>query len=452
MLLSLLMRHPIPPKMSDYTSIRLRAHDGQRPYAGSSSFAKVSVITVVRNGEKTLSRTIDSIRTQTYPNIEYIVVDGASTDQTLSIILDNLDAVSRWITEPDGGIYDAFNKGVALATGQYIAFLNADDTYSSNQIDVAVASLEKTGCLWAFGDTWLYDYYGQDVFLRGDQDYDRIIRLNMPSIHQVTVLAHRAIFDIVGLFRTTYRIAADYDWFIRVAMAGIRGVYNSEIVGHMWAGGISTSNQKLSIRESFLICVRNGHPILEACVFWLMRYLHHKHEAPPEFKERINAIRAKLQRLFGSASAVPSDVTATVNLWDDVATKRSAEEPHAGLTSCAFAAGRHAGTVLKEAALLYFALLAGETKTYAIIGSDVGVRQAEAIFLHLSVQQVPPSQADIIVIGKLSGYRLPWKHMKARYLAMVGDFEWTNISPGWSILGALPGLLMLRRTNTTDAR
>jgi len=436
------MRQAGPPKIADYASIRQRAQVGQKISSGSTSLPKVSIVTAVRNGEETLSRTIDSIRNQTYPNIEYIVVDGVSTDRTLPIILNNLDVISRWISEPDRGIYDAFNKGVALSTGQFIGFLNADDAYSLNQIEEAVATLERTGCLWAFGDTWMYGYYGEDIFLRGDPDYYRVVRLNMPSIQQITLLSHRAIFDIVGLFRTTYRIAADYDWLIRVALAGIRGAYNPAIIGHMWAGGISTRNQKLSIRESFLISVRNGHPLLEACLFWWMRYRFIKHGPPPEFKEKIDAIRNRLQRVFGSAAAAPPGML----LWEDLAANASTEPPRAN-TASVFAAGRHAGIVMKESALLYLAQLGRGFKTYAIIGAGAGAQQAEAIFSLLYLERVVPGQAEVLVITELAGHLLPWKRMKARYLAVIGDVEGIGVVPGCSILGALPGLLVLRRRN-----
>ena len=94
----------------------------------------VSIITVVRNRSKSLQAAMDSIRAQTYPNIEYIVVDGASTDDTLDIVRVNADLIDIWISEPDTGIYDAFNKGVALSSGAYIGFLNSDDYYDPEQI------------------------------------------------------------------------------------------------------------------------------------------------------------------------------------------------------------------------------------------------------------------------------------------------------------------------------
>jgi hypothetical protein len=208
----------------------------------------------------------------------------------------------------------------------------------------------------------------------------------------------------------------------------------------MWAGGISTRNQKLSIRESFLISVRNGHPLLEASLFWWMRYRFIKHGPPPEFKEKIDTIRARLQRVFGSAAAAPPAML----LWEDLAANASTEPPRANMATV-FAAGRHAGTVIKEGALFYLAQLGGGLKTYAIIGDGTGAQQAEAIFSLLYLKRVVPGQAEILVITALAGHLLSWKRMKARYVAIIGDVEGIGVVPGWSFLGALPGLLVLRR-------
>lgn len=105
------------PRLSDYMQVRSNGNIGVRQSVRDNQRPLVSVITVIRNAEDTLQRSIDSIRNQTYPNIEYIVVDGASTDGTLSLIERNRHNISRYVSESDLGIYDAFNKGVALATG-----------------------------------------------------------------------------------------------------------------------------------------------------------------------------------------------------------------------------------------------------------------------------------------------------------------------------------------------
>lgn len=99
---------------------------------------KVSIITVVFNGEKFLQQTIDSVYNQTYENIEYIIIDGGSKDRTLDIIKKNQDKITRWISEPDSGIYDAMNKGVNMSTGELIGIINSDDWYDVNMVKTVI--------------------------------------------------------------------------------------------------------------------------------------------------------------------------------------------------------------------------------------------------------------------------------------------------------------------------
>lgn len=96
----------------------------------------ISIITVVYNGEKYLQQTIDSVKNQTYTNIEYIIIDGGSKDDTLSIIKSNLDIISYWISEPDNGLYDAMNKGIKIAKGELIGIINSDDWYQPNTLEI----------------------------------------------------------------------------------------------------------------------------------------------------------------------------------------------------------------------------------------------------------------------------------------------------------------------------
>ncbi len=98
----------------------------------------ISVITVVYNGEKHLQQTIDSVSNQTYKNIEYIIIDGGSSDKTLKIINNNQDKISKWISEPDNGLYDAMNKGYALSNGELVGTINSDDWYEKNAVEIIV--------------------------------------------------------------------------------------------------------------------------------------------------------------------------------------------------------------------------------------------------------------------------------------------------------------------------
>lgn len=167
----------------------------------------ISVVTVVYNGEKHLEQTILSVLEQDYDNVEYIIVDGGSTDGTWDIIQKYEDAIDYWVSEPDGGIYDAMNKGTALATGEYIAFLNADDWYPADSLKlVATAALEES-VDYIFGDMDIYDENG-------------FVKKRKPMHYKYgTPFGHQAFFVKNDLakkypFDTSFKIASDYDFML----------------------------------------------------------------------------------------------------------------------------------------------------------------------------------------------------------------------------------------------
>lgn len=239
--------------------------DAQRPL--------VSVVTVCFNSARTIADTIAGVRRQTYAPIEYVIVDGGSTDGTVDVIRANEDVVAYWRSERDGGIYDAFNKGIALARGELVQIINSDDWMEPDQIERAVSALQRSGADFAHGDIVLHGWRGQDVRIGGDPHWDLRVRRTMPSLHQATVLARRGVYERVGLFRTDLRIASDYDWFIRVAKAGLVGAHDAAILAHMRAGGASTTRQRRTIAEGFLCARSNGDDLLPCLWHWSGRWL-----------------------------------------------------------------------------------------------------------------------------------------------------------------------------------
>lgn len=243
-------------------------------FASSGRGPVVSVVTVCFNSAKTIADTIEGIRRQRYAPIEYIVVDGGSKDGTVDLLRQNEDLIAYWRSEPDGGIYDAFNKGIALARGDLVQIINSDDWMEPDQLERGVAALRaRPDADFAHGDIWLHGWRGQDVRIGGDPHWDRRVRRTMPAIHQATVLARRRVYETVGLFRTDLRIASDYDWFIRVAKAGLHGVHDPTIVAHMRAGGASTSRQRRTIAEGFACAWNNGDRLLPCAAHWSKRWL-----------------------------------------------------------------------------------------------------------------------------------------------------------------------------------
>jgi glycosyltransferase involved in cell wall biosynthesis len=219
---------------------------------------KVTLITVTLNAARTLARTIESVQAQTFADIEHVVVDGGSRDGTCDLLRSMLRPQDTWISEPDDGISDAFNKGLALAAGDYLQFINADDWLSTDQVAAAVAGLETSGADFVFGDLIFY-HDGRPAFrFSGDAQYDRSIRRRMPALNHPTVLTRRTAFERVGMFDPAYRCAMDYDWFLRLHLAGGRGVYLPGLVGHMTHDGVSNIDYARTFREVEAIAVKHG--------------------------------------------------------------------------------------------------------------------------------------------------------------------------------------------------
>jgi glycosyltransferase involved in cell wall biosynthesis len=229
------------------------------PVEGSRPGPLVSVVTIVRNAESTLERTMLSVLGQSYGNIEYIVIDGGSTDGTIDIIRKYDDRIAYWLSEPDEGISDAFNKGVAASTGEIIGILNADDLLSPNQVEQGVMALLRSSADYVFGDLLFHDANGRTLYrIDGDPNYRRIIHSKMPELCHPTVLVRKAAYERIGLFDTRYRYAMDYEWLLRLHVDGGNGLYVRSIVGHMGTGGASDRSFTKALEEVRDISVRYG--------------------------------------------------------------------------------------------------------------------------------------------------------------------------------------------------
>lgn len=226
---------------------------------------KITVITVAYNAASTVSDTIHSVAAQTYPNIEHILIDGASQDQTVEVARQTSGRISRLVSEPDRGVYDAMNKGLALASGDVIGFLNADDMYAGPDVLSRVVDIMKEGSLDALlGDVEFFnptDPTGTVRRYRSDQfSPDRIAFGWMPA-HPALFL-HRRVYERYGHFRTDYRIAGDFEFCARIFRDNTLA-YRSlpETLVRMRIGGISTAgwrNTLLLNREVLRACRENG--------------------------------------------------------------------------------------------------------------------------------------------------------------------------------------------------
>ena len=221
----------------------------------------VSVITVCRNSAETIERTIDSIAGQSYRNVEYIVVDGGSTDRTLEILRERGDRIDVWVSERDAGISDAFNKGISIANGEFVILVNADDWLGPDHVGIAVDALSKNEAGFVFGDLLLHGPGGEFVgLLRGEAAYEDRVSHIMPFINHPTVVCRREVYVEHGLFCTSLHCAMDYEWLLRLVRGGCRGVYLPELESHMSLDGRSDRLFRKALAEVRDVSIAYGYP------------------------------------------------------------------------------------------------------------------------------------------------------------------------------------------------
>ena len=220
---------------------------------------KFSIITVTYNAEKVLEDTIQSVISQTYHHVEYIIVDGASKDDTLSIIDRYRSRIHTVVSEPDKGLYDAMNKAISLASGDYLCFLNAGDCFHEDDtLQQMVHSIH--------GSVLPDVIYGETAIVDKDRHFLHMRRLSTPekldwkSFKQGMLVCHQAFFarhTLVEPYDLNHRYSADFDWCIRI-MKKARTLHNTHltIIDYL-DEGMTTQNRKASLKERFRIMAKH---------------------------------------------------------------------------------------------------------------------------------------------------------------------------------------------------
>ena len=213
---------------------------------------KLSVITIVYNNVKDIERTMLSVLNQSYSNIEYILIDGASTDGTVEKINNYKDRLAFFVSEQDRGIYDAMNKGLALATGDYVLFMNSGDEIYAPETVAEVFAAAPSGDIY-YGETEMYDQNWKSL---GQRRHRAPEHFDWHSFKFGMNVSHQAIYikrSLTNPFDLKYKFSSDIDWIIKAAKKSSNIVNTHLYVAKYLVGGISKKKHLESLRERFQI-------------------------------------------------------------------------------------------------------------------------------------------------------------------------------------------------------
>ena len=272
----------------------------------------ISIITVVYNCEDYLETTIKSVLQQSYANYEYIIVDGGSRDGTLAIIKQYEDRLDYWISESDRGIYDAMNKGIALAKGKIIGILNSGDFYSPDAL-ATVAQLyseqSENDYLIITGAMYRFDEKSQFKFKqeRSEIDLHRDINVGMPINHPATFVSLK-VYQTIGCFNPNYKICGDHDFLFRVYHSQqVKFIFSDRILASMSMGGVSEKLSSLWTRATEKIAIRKErlniiHNVAISARLILVGYI--KHLLMPIVGQKVVLIKYKIKQKLQHSSKV----------------------------------------------------------------------------------------------------------------------------------------------------
>ncbi|MDR3340326.1 MAG: glycosyltransferase [Candidatus Symbiothrix sp.] len=219
----------------------------------------ISIITVTYNAINDLEQTMQSVFAQTYPNIEYIIIDGGSIDGTINIIRKYKARLSFWASEKDKGIYDAMNKGIRQSKGELIGMINAGDYYEPDAVQVMVAAYHQ------HPDDAIF--HGNINLLNEDGTFFKIKKPNPDlsqfykgmSIYHPTLFVKKTVYFHDNLYNINYKIAADFDFIVRNYLAGTRFYYVDKVIANFKQGGYSVKNKRACNIECKHILYKNGY-------------------------------------------------------------------------------------------------------------------------------------------------------------------------------------------------
>ena len=238
---------------------------------------KVSIITVVKNNQKFIKRTLSSVINQTYKDIEYIIIDGASTDRTLEIVNELKDKIHNIVSEPDNGIYDAMNKGIKLATGDIIGFCNSGDILKKNAVEKVVNYFTLNNNIdYLFGGVWRF-YNGSKIKKKSFTPSRIYYNFDCFTSHSTGFYIKKKSQDKLGFYNTKFQCSADYDLFYRmIVKMKMKGaaLEDEKIIGIVKSGGFSSKFSYFQhLKEEAMIRIYNKQNFLIILIIFLNAYI-----------------------------------------------------------------------------------------------------------------------------------------------------------------------------------
>lgn len=241
-----------------------------------------TIVTICFNSSKTIERTIRSVLAQSSKDYEYLVIDGGSTDKTIDIVKKYESAFNgklKWISEPDNGIYNAFNKGIKLANGIYIWLVNSDDYINPNALSIFTENIQKYGkeIIYSAGMTIVDNdgkKIGKFIFTENQSLYERMNHDSIAFVHPATIIPKK-VYEDVGSYDEKYMIMGDYDWSRKAWLCGVKFRFIDAYVTNMYNGGISgvpnfrkNSKDRMYFYSKFYKFPQNFYRY----IVWLKRY------------------------------------------------------------------------------------------------------------------------------------------------------------------------------------
>jgi glycosyltransferase involved in cell wall biosynthesis len=282
----------------------------------TSPLPLITIVTVVFNNESYIERTIRSVLQQTYENVEYIIIDGGSSDRTLDIIREYEDKIDYWVSEPDRGLYDAMNKGLQLASGDIIGLLNSDDIYTPRALqivrDLYIQEVKPgrspviTGAIYSIDEK-----RGVRIKVETPPNFLDRIEYNTPLHHPATFVA-RSVYQKLGGFDINYKISSDYDFIFRCYRSPeVYFVVTANELTEMTKGGLSMKFNSLIINLKNNFSIRKNHeiPLYKNIIYSLQWFLKEggKHIFKILLSDRATVLYYRLRHGKNSERVLESD-------------------------------------------------------------------------------------------------------------------------------------------------